>query len=450
MKILCGTDFSPGSVEAANVAAALARRLGDTLSLAHVAPGLDASKAGRNAARAIKEKLEAEATRLRQTGVTVETEVLEGAASEELLDAARQLSTRLVVVSSHSRRLAERWLVGSVSEKVAQSAPVPTLVVKNAEALNAWLREGHTLKVFVGADFSGQSEAALRFVAGLRKVGPCEVVVSYVDWPDEESDRLGTTGPAVFNQNPPALQSLLETQLHERVERILGKGEARFQVQAHWGRVDARLVQLATEEQAGLFVVGTHQYQSINRLWHVSVSRSVLHRAPMNMLCVPADNAPAVADQPIPTFRRVLVATDLSPLGNEAIPFAYAALTHGGVVHLLHVVTGKEPSPASRKSHEHDELRQRSASLRRKALRELRALIPEDAERRGIATEVEVAESRQAAEAICQAAERNGVDMLCLSSHGRSGLVKLVSGSVTQAVMKLTRRPLLLIRSERK
>lgn len=62
---------------------------------------------------------------------------------------------------------------------------------------------------------------------------------------------------------------------------------------------------------------------------------------------------------------------------------------------------------------------------------------------------MEVVDGRKAAEAICQAAERNGVDMICVSSHGRSGLVKLVAGSVTQALLELTRRPVLLIRSAR-
>ena len=36
MKIICGTDFSEHAVQASLAAAALARRLGDTLVLAHV------------------------------------------------------------------------------------------------------------------------------------------------------------------------------------------------------------------------------------------------------------------------------------------------------------------------------------------------------------------------------------------------------------------------------
>ena len=36
MKIICGTDFSEHAVQASRAAAALARRLGDTLVLAHV------------------------------------------------------------------------------------------------------------------------------------------------------------------------------------------------------------------------------------------------------------------------------------------------------------------------------------------------------------------------------------------------------------------------------
>ena len=38
-------------------------------------------------------------------------------------------------------------------------------------------------------------------------------------------------------------------------------------------------------------------------------------------------------------------------------------------------------------------------------------------------------ESRHPADAICQAAERLGADMICLGTHGRTGVAKAVLGS---------------------
>ena len=78
--------------------------------------------------------------------------------------------------------------------------------------------------------------------------------------------------------------------------------------------------------------------------------------------------------------------------------------------------------------------------------RKLQALIPAGTVARGIRTEVEVVESEDVAAAISQAAERFGAHVICLGSHGRSGIAKAVHGSVAQAVMVQCHRPLLIVR----
>jgi len=49
-------------------------------------------------------------------------------------------------------------------------------------------------------------------------------------------------------------------------------------------------------------------------------------------------------------------------------------------------------------------------------------------------------------EAIVEAARFRGVDLIVMSSHGRSGLGRLVLGSVAESVQRATRVPILLIR----
>jgi nucleotide-binding universal stress UspA family protein len=50
------------------------------------------------------------------------------------------------------------------------------------------------------------------------------------------------------------------------------------------------------------------------------------------------------------------------------------------------------------------------------------------------------------AEAIVDAARFRGADLIVMSSHGRSGLGRLVLGSVAETVLRGTRVPILLIR----
>ncbi len=76
----------------------------------------------------------------------------------------------------------------------------------------------------------------------------------------------------------------------------------------------------------------------------------------------------------------------------------------------------------------------------------LEGLIPAEAVDRGITTDVRVLEGNQLASAICQCAERFGVDLICLGSHGRGGLSRLVLGSVASAVIARSHRPVTVVK----
>ena len=189
--IVCGTDFSATAVEAADIAAGLARKLESKLILVHVDQfrGMAASdptlfEAALSQKRA---ELEREAERLRKSGTIVETELLCGSAFDELVTAAIEAKGRLIVVGAVGHGLARRLLVGSVAERTAETSPIPTLVVRPGGKLSAWIRGEHTLKVVVGYDFSAASDAALQWLNEMQSVGPCEISVAHVDWPPDEA-----------------------------------------------------------------------------------------------------------------------------------------------------------------------------------------------------------------------------------------------------------------------
>ncbi|WP_240357158.1 MULTISPECIES: universal stress protein [Myxococcus] len=53
------------------------------------------------------------------------------------------------------------------------------------------------------------------------------------------------------------------------------------------------------------------------------------------------------------------------------------------------------------------------------------------------------------AEVIAQAAERHDVDLLCLGTHGRGGVGRLVLGSVARRVMARSARPAVTVQMPR-
>jgi len=435
--IICGTDFSGPARNAADAAAALATRLGAPLRLVH---------ASENTGSHTHEQLKTEALRLRDTCAHLTCEVVEGVADEVLVHAAQQHEARLIVVSSLGRRAPARWLIGSVAERTAESAPVPTLVVRDAAPFQAWARGERALKVFVGTDFSASSDAALRWVAELRKLGPCEVTAGYADWTPEEASRLGVHGAVGLVGNPLVVQRILERDVKAKVAALLGEENVRVVVQGGWGRTDAQLVGMAVEAQADLIVVGTHQRHGFSRFGEVSVSRGLLHRAPMSVACVPAPGAERMAVPRVREFRRVLVAVDLNEKYGFAAPYGYGICGSGGTVRLVHVaVPFRLPNPMiggyyqdfpTEKEH-FDEAAQSEARLR--------ALAPHAAEARGITTEVEVIDSREIAQDICAVAERFNADAICIGSHTRPGLGAKVLGSVSLGVLQQSRRPVLVV-----
>jgi nucleotide-binding universal stress UspA family protein len=414
-------------VAAADVAAALAARMGGSLTLAHVTDHSDAGgpEASLFLESAVKNRLQAEADRIRQTGAEVKDVILHGSVHEALAALARELNPFAIVAASTARLgVFERWLIGSMTERLVQVAPAPTLVVRDPAVLQEWLAGTRKLRIFVAADLSFSSNAPLVWIGELSRVADCEITVGYLNWIPDESQRLGIEGPLEFSSNPPELHSLLVRDLREKTRSILGDLPVEVCVEPRWGRADLPFLEMAERNQADLIVVGSRG-PGMRRFFGESTSRGILHNAQLNVTVVPASSH-MTTELPLTPVRRVLVATDFSDFGNVAIPYAYSLLPLGGYVRLLHV-------------------KSRFGEDTAKLTEQLRALIPTEAEARGIHTEISVIENRQVAEGICQSAAQFGADIICLTTHGRSGLTQSLLGSVAQAVVARDDRPVLLI-----
>lgn len=67
-------------------------------------------------------------------------------------------------------------------------------------------------------------------------------------------------------------------------------------------------------------------------------------------------------------------------------------------------------------------------------------------EQAGVKVDTSVVESHAAWRGVVKTAESMQADLIVMGSHGRSGLEKLVLGSVTQAVLSHTKLPVLVVR----
>lgn len=152
----------------------------------------------------------------RKRGVVLRESVAVGSADDVLVRTAEAERPRFVVVSSLGHRSPGSWLLGSVAERTAGRAATPTLVLRKADPIRAWLRGRRSLKVFVCYNFTASSELALRWVRTLVDIGRCEVVLGYVNNPVDDYLRVGARGRLPFEGNPSDVLAILERDLKER------------------------------------------------------------------------------------------------------------------------------------------------------------------------------------------------------------------------------------------
>ena len=143
-RILVPFDGSPVSTRGLDEAIALARLTGARLRLMYLVDDLvfatgfetgavytsDVLPLMRSAGRSI---LASGRDRVLRAGVEVDTELLEGIGprlADVVAEQAEAWHADLIVIGTHGRRGASRWLLGSDAEQVLRSAPVPVLLVR--------------------------------------------------------------------------------------------------------------------------------------------------------------------------------------------------------------------------------------------------------------------------------------------------------------------------------
>jgi nucleotide-binding universal stress UspA family protein len=438
MTILCATDFSPCSVAATDLAAGLARRFHDKLSLLHVVeplpvppeapPGADVWTQGAMGAAELSMKRAAD--ELSRTGLTVETRVLMGGAARFILDTARELQPAFVVLGTHGRKGPAHLFLGSVAEEVARHAPSPVIVTREKLSGN-WFEHG-PLRLAAAIDGTVASATALFWMRDLSRVVECDVTAVRLYWPPEEGHRYGIAEPWLGSEGSPELVRLLSRDLSAQLRPLCADRVHHVRFRAAGRDAADALAAEAAILQPDAIVLGVPRG---HRRWTALSTAAVLRTAPAPVICVPEDVS--ISAKPIPEIRSVLIATDLSDGAPGLVRKAYGHLrAGGGRVHLLHVHAMDLPASPPL-----------AAAERVTIEGELRGLVPTDARSLNIQTDVSVVEGRTADEAILQTADRLAVDLIAVGSHGRSGIKRAVLGSVAEAVARHASCPVVILRT---
>jgi nucleotide-binding universal stress UspA family protein len=432
MTVVCGTDFSDASAAACHVAAELAARHHEPLTIVHAlvpmapAPGVPvAAGVLDEMVSSVRKSLTELAGSLAGSGPDVGIVVEIGEPDEVLLQCATEKNARLIVIGSVGRRGA-RWLLGSTADRLASRSPFPLLVTRPRFPAREWLQANEPLRVIVASDLGPSTTPAVAWAAHLPEHGPCAFIVAHLAWPPGEYDRLAIDGPMHLDRTHPVVEELLERDLAVAARSLHGVGETKIVVEPAMGRTSDSLTSIATREDADLVIVGRGRGDE-QHWWEASTSRAVVRKAPMSVVVVPADTGeePEIA---VPRIQRVFAATDLSRAGNAALVYALALAPAGGSVRIVHVIDADDQDERQRR------------------YREIESLVRSARLDPGVAVEIEILSGEDTARRITTESERFDADLVCIGSRGRSAIAT-VFGSISQEVLLRSERPVLVVQS---
>ncbi len=298
-RILCPTDLSDIAPRTFENALALARFHRAEVELLYVSepllPGpaspvsyppwsvLDPAVRGR-----LGQALEALIAGSEPGGVSVTPRVVEGRVAAELLSRARSWPADLIVMGTHGRGGFERWVLGSVTEKILRQAPCPVLTVPPpASGVHP---EGSVLfrRIVCPVDFSPASLAALSHALRLAEESCAEIhVLHVVEWLSEEEP-----GARVAGFDVPEFRRHLERDARERLAKLV-PDEARDWCKPHElvtaGRPWREILRVADEQRAEIVVMGVRGRNPLDLALFGSTTHHVVRGAHCPVLVVHTD-----------------------------------------------------------------------------------------------------------------------------------------------------------------
>jgi len=283
---------------------------------------------------------------------------------------------------------------------------------------------GRYKKILVAVDGSESSKNALRQAIKLANEEKCWITVISVI-PPYEGD-LELIGVSHVRE---AMREPWERALSE-AEKIAEKEKALIKTLCEEGEAYERIIDLADAENFDVIVMGRRGLRKIQRALIGSVTARVIGYSHRDVLVVPRNTTIG--------WKRILLPTDGSKYSEAATEKAIDfAKSYGGEIKAVSAVDVTEEfmtqAPAA------------VESLIKKA-KETVEDVKKKANSEGVKAEGIVQEG-EAYIVITDLAKKENADIIIMGSHGRTGLKRLLMGSVTEGVIGHSPCPVLVVKT---
>ena len=265
-------------------------------------------------------------------------------------------------------------------------------------------------KLLVATDGSEFSKSAIREAINLAKICSSKLIaVSIVKTNPEFEDFVPQVIEKLEKEVIRYLESIKNRASKENVdcEIIVHLSEEPYQ----------DIIDEAAKNQVNMIIVGTHGRTGLKRLMMGSVTAKVIGHSTCNVLVVPVTAKVEC--------KNILIATDGSRYSDAAAIEAIGISKRcGSSLIVISVATSDE------------EIKSAEDNVKK---------VVELAEKEGIKTDG-LAVKGIPYEAIVDASKRKGADLIVVGSHGRTGLERLLMGSVTERVIGHSESAVLVVR----
>jgi nucleotide-binding universal stress UspA family protein len=233
------------------------------------------------------------AKRLTKTGLTVQTEVVEGEAAKVIVNYAKDHpSVRMIAMATHGRSGLGRLILGSVADRVLHTSPAPVLLVRtkgqsHADQLElAGSAPAPYKKILVPLDSSLLAEQALEHAVSLAKTEDTTLLlVTVLPNPQERIGLSDDYAPLWLEEVQKSETNRLRDYILSVAQKLRRRG-LKAQTETPTGNPAAAVLRTAMKQQVDLIVMTTHGRSGFERLWLGSVATNIVHQSNCPILLV--------------------------------------------------------------------------------------------------------------------------------------------------------------------
>lgn len=284
--------------------------------------------------------------------------------------------------------------------------------------------------ILVPTDGSDWAMAAANHAFALAKLGDATVhALSVVDLRHFEDDVVGSASEDLSIAEQAARAAV------DRVEQVGEEADCRVRTHVEHGIPHESVLGFVADNDVDLVVMGTHGRTGLERFLLGSVTERVLRGSPVPVLTTHIDGGI------LPNYEHLLVPTDGSEGARDALDHAVDIATAAGArLTVLSVVDSRAFTGGFETGPTLPNIREQLQEYAEDAA----SALVERATEAGVDVESAVTVGLPANE-ITAYAEANDADLVVMGTHGRSGLERLILGSVTERVVRTSETPVLAV-----